>query len=654
MSITVHPDLLNRKPLVALVCMPFLAIDRPSLGLSLIKSGIEKRGIPNHIFYFNMSFAQQVGLETMEILDYFPDADLIKEWIFAETLWGKNEQRDENYLREVFYGGAWEHQVHKDWLDPKADYIAKIWNCRQKAERFIHRCLEEVRWEDYEIVGFSSVFQQQLASLALAKKLKEKYPHITIVFGGVNCQGQMGVTLLRNFPFIDAICMGDGDQVFPEFVSRFFSGNSNGDLPGMVRRSEEKSREKSSNITMDMDALPFPDFDDFFTQRASCGEVTSQPSLLMAESSRGCWWGEKSQCTFCGLNGSNIRYRKKDPQRFLEEILWLLARYGEHTREIFITDNIIPWEYLETFVPQLRALNLEIKMFYETKANLRQSHVRLFSEAGIRSIQPGIESLSSPVLRRIRKGVSALQNVQLLKWCLQYGVHPEWNYLIGFPGECAADYEGQGELILSLTHLPPPHIPGIRRVRFNRFSPYHSRPQKYNLQSLRPYRAYQYIYPGFDESDIENIAFYFVADYEGQENIPSYAAEVSAAIQTWLDDHARSALFFLESEDCISICDFRPGTSDTHISLQGYQKQIYLACDGICSRDSLKQLIFPGVPTEMNDTELDTLLEPLLEKKLLLQENQKYLALAIPWGEEYFPPEALWNRLNEVIFPFKE
>jgi ribosomal peptide maturation radical SAM protein 1 len=654
MSIAARSRLLERKPLVALVCMPFLSTDRPSLGLSIIKSGIEKRGILVNIFYFNMSFAQLVGLETMEILDYFPDADLIKEWIFAESLWGKDEQRDEYYLKEVFYGGAWEHQIHKDWLEPQADYITKIWNCRHQAEGFINRCLEEVCWENYGIVGFSSIFQQQMASLALAKKIKEKYPHIAIVFGGVNCQGPMGATLLRNFSFIDAICRGDGDQVFPEFVSRFFSDKFNGDLPGIAFYSEENSHDENSNITRDMDVLPFPDFDDFFAQRASYEEISDQPSLLMAESSRGCWWGEKSQCTFCGLNGSSIQYRKKEHGRFLEEILWLLAKYGEHTREFFITDNIIPWEYLETFVPSLKAMNLEIKMFYETKANLKQSHIRLFSEAGIRSIQPGIESLSSPILKRMHKGVSALQNVQLLKWCLQYGIHPEWNYLIGFPGECAQDYNGQCELILSLTHLPPPHKPGIRRVRINRFSPYHSQPRKYNLKSLWPYRAYRYIYPGLNESDRENIAFYFVADYEGQADIPSYADDITTAMQTWLDVHSRSAMFYMESEDCILIYDFRPDTSDTQISLQGYQKQIYLACDGICSRDSLKRLIFPGAPIEMNDQELDTLLETLLEKKLLIEENQKYLALAIPWGYEYFPPEALWNRLDEVIFPLKK
>ena len=56
-------------------------------------------------------------------------------------------------------------------------------------------------------------------------------------------------------------------------------------------------------------------------------------------------------------------------------------------------------------------------MFYEVKSNLRKEDVRQLREAGVVAIQPGIESLSDEVLRIMRKGVSALQNIQLLKGC---------------------------------------------------------------------------------------------------------------------------------------------------------------------------------------------------------------------------------------------
>src|SRR4029079_12294060 len=76
--------------------------------------------------------------------------------------------------------------------------------------------------------------------------------------------------------------------------------------------------------------------------------------------------------------------------------------------------------------------------------------------ARVNRIQPGIESFSDPVLTLMRKGVTWLQNVQLLKWCKQFGVQPFWNVIWGFPGEPAAEYDRMARLVPHLTHLAAP------------------------------------------------------------------------------------------------------------------------------------------------------------------------------------------------------
>ena len=80
-------------------------------------------------------------------------------------------------------------------------------------------------------------------------------------------------------------------------------------------------------------------------------------------------------------------------------------------------------------------------------------------------MQPGIESLIDDVLKLMRKGVSALHNVQLLKWCKEIGVKPHWNVLWGFPGEPAAEYERLARVVPWLRHLPPPR--GFGPIRLN-------------------------------------------------------------------------------------------------------------------------------------------------------------------------------------------
>ena len=94
----------------------------------------------------------------------------------------------------------------------------------------------------------------------------------------------------------------------------------------------------------------------------------------MCETSRGCWWGAKSHCTFCGLNGSTMAFRRKSPSRAIEEIAYLSARW----RAPFIqfVDNILDMKYFDTVLEELAERQLPTRFFYEVKANLSRRHSR--------------------------------------------------------------------------------------------------------------------------------------------------------------------------------------------------------------------------------------------------------------------------------------
>ena len=126
--------------------------------------------------------------------------------------------------------------------------------------------------------------------------------------------------------------------------------------------------------------LPTPDYDDYFDAlRASTLSNLIRPGLL-AESSRGCWWGEKSHCTFCGLNGTGMKYRSKSPERVLTELAELSRRYG--VSGIQFVDNILDMSYFRHVLPRLAAAGGRYALFYETKANLKREQVELLADAG--------------------------------------------------------------------------------------------------------------------------------------------------------------------------------------------------------------------------------------------------------------------------------
>src|SRR6185295_15253770 len=183
-------------------------------------------------------------------------------------------------------------------------------------------------------------------------------------------------------------------------------------------------------------------------------QTAIQPRVkLPYESARGCWWGAKAHCTFCGLNGSAMAFRAKSPEHVEREIFSLATKYKNLDFEV--VDNIVSMDYVDTLLPRIRDLRrsgVDLTLFYETKANLRKDQLRMMRDAGVLRLQPGIESLSSPILKLMRKGVTALQNIRLLKWAAELDIDVLWNHLYAFPDEPQhAEYDRLADVVKSLT-----------------------------------------------------------------------------------------------------------------------------------------------------------------------------------------------------------
>jgi ribosomal peptide maturation radical SAM protein 1 len=643
----------------ALVNMPFFGTNRPSLALGLLKAELAQRDIRARVHYLNLAFAAQLGHRSYLQVGDLPSTLLAGEWLFSAALWGPDPVQDSAYLEHLTRHLA-TNRDHVDVGVSPEQWSRFLLECRGQVEPFLDRCLADLPWQRYRIVGFSSVFQQQVPSLALARRLKQRYPHLYLVFGGANCEAEMGAALFRSFPFIDAVCTGEGDLAFPELVEGLLRGRGVRDIPGLLLRSDEPraaspgtppdaGQTPAAPRVLDLDALPYPDFDDFFADRSGLGLLDEQIHLTF-ETSRGCWWGEKQQCTFCGLNGTGTRFRAKSPQRAIDEVRWLAERYGRYSGSFEAADNVIPMSYFTTFLPATSQHGLGVQLFYETKANLRREQVEALNRAGVLTIQPGIESLSTPVLKRMRKGTTRLQNIQLLKWCLEYSITPNWNYLIGFPGETDSDYSGQEDLIQSLTHFWPPAVPQVARVRFDRFSLYTTRPEDFGIRHLEPYPAYQLVYRGLDPAAVRGLAYFFQARFDGQDRVGVREERLTAALRGWHAVHTQAALFSVEAGETLLIYDARPPGPEDLSLLTGPWRTLYSMCDHVRGKGALLKAaaeLLPGA--EDLESRLEEFLSRLVGKKLLLEEGGQYLALAVPMSPHFQPPPSLLRRCAERL-----
>jgi ribosomal peptide maturation radical SAM protein 1 len=622
---------------VALISMPFGPHMSPSIALSLLQAGLNDQRISSRIHYFSLRFAELIGesLYSSIATDSGKPSirELAGEWLFREALFGEEgEDKVESYVDEILrHRRAWPE--HAGMRRLPESMIGRLLRIRQKIPLFLDRCTEEVITGRPAVVGFSSVFQQHVASLALASRIKRLAPQTSIVFGGANCEGVMGAETVRQFPFVDAAVSGEGDLIFSTMVRRCLNGQSLEGMAGVRTHAgidEEYRLGTFTNAPMvlEMDRLPTPEYADYFDQfGTSRFEKEWQPGLYF-ESSRGCWWGERMHCAFCGLNGTTMQYRSKSSGRALDELRDLSQRYPGC--DVQVTDNILDMKYFDDFIPALAGEKLNIELFYETKSNLKKRQIRALRAAGIRRIQPGIESLSDSVLKLMRKGVSALQNIQLLKWCKELGVKPYWNFLWGFPGEEPAAYDQMTDLIPQLRHLPPPV--GVSGIRLDRFSPNFSQAPTLGFDNVRPLAPYEHIYP-FPRSVISNLAYYFAFDYRDGQNVDGYVGPLLKALRAWQRAGPSDEVVAFDDGAHLSIWDLRREGAQPLTTLGGLERFLYLRCD---SADDIKSLVTAARQAgfdEATETLVAERLGPLIGRHLLLRDGNRYLALAIPVGE---------------------
>ncbi|MET7621766.1 hypothetical protein [Streptomyces sp. NPDC005408] len=108
--------------------------------------------------------------------------------------------------------------------------------------------------------------------------------------------------MLKTFPQIDAIVQGDGEPAIHRLALASVGADHPDLMPNVVTRGRVSARRTALS---DLATAPTPDFDDWFADVAALeknDKVTITTRSLPLEGSRGCWWGQTSHCTFCGID----------------------------------------------------------------------------------------------------------------------------------------------------------------------------------------------------------------------------------------------------------------------------------------------------------------------------------------------------------------
>lgn len=545
---------------ICLIDMPFSSFEFPSHALSLLKTYLTQGGIDSTCLYLNLVFASQIGASRYDMA-YKGDWAFISNICFARSAFGD----DVTPLAE-------------------ADGYAEQKEMQDECERFIEWCVDAYDWSQYDAFGFATAFSASTtAALALAKRLKAKFGK-PVIFGGSGVFEIAGHEYVK-VPWVDYVFTGQTGEAFVEFLKLIADGGDVSHIPGLCFKDAEGRIVMSKNPSgTDMDAVPIPDYSDYFEQIKQCPEeMQKRFEWLFIELGRGCYYGDKQTCTFCAegdLNYYNSTYRSAENS--LQYLRDVSARYPEH-KKFFLTDSLIMPYVVQKVFPAWASERGHREYFAEVKPWMSRQDIRGLAEGGVILVQCGIESLHPNIIKLLRKSQKVHTCLGALKWFKTYNIDVYWNFLAVVPGEDVADYAPMVELCKKIRHFAAPQ-PRLSPVRVTRYSPYWNERKNFQFANLRPHDVYRFMVPHW--LDVEKIAWTWEYDLaEGHGNLELFMPEhlaLKEEIATW-----RAGPYELTLRPD-SVLDSRSGTARI-IPLTAAQRDILVYCDSARNIDQLRQ-----------------------------------------------------------------
>jgi ribosomal peptide maturation radical SAM protein 1 len=609
----------SHRKQVVLVATPWPLFNRPSIQLGALKAYLTNKhpGLEVRAHHFYLQLAAAIGYGVYQNIS---ERTWLAESVYAALLHPERTAAIESLFRRKATG----RPMLKD-LDFKA-MIAKV-------EAVSQEFIAAVSWERVLLAGFSLCLCQLTAVLFFIKRIKALNPDLPVVVGGSMFTGDSLPRLLRAFPEIDFAVNGEGERPLSLLVGRLtrVAGPRVLPPPGVIDRKIDNRKEPVlHNQLKALSSLPIPDFTDYFALLKSLSPDNSFFPTLPAEMSRGCWWRRPaagktfSGCAFCNLNRQWKGYRAKKPQQVVREVDLLTTRY--RCLSVAFVDNLLPRTSSGEIFQKLARLKKDLHFFCEIRADTPREWLERMKRAGVAELQIGIEALSTRLLVKLNKGITAIENLAVMKNCEELGLVNASNLILHFPG---SDQEDVDETLHNL-EFAQPYYP-IQSVRFwlGLGSPVWSNPVNFGLRSINNHPNWATLFP----PEVFTMVRFPLQSYRGDRTVQQklwrpVQAKVKHWKRTYTELHQGSfykpILGYYDGGEFLVIRQRRFRADTLTHRLVGSSRKIYLFCKQPRALPEI-QARFPKITTDR----LHDFLHMMVGKKLMFEENRRVLSLAV-------------------------
>jgi ribosomal peptide maturation radical SAM protein 1 len=613
---------------VVLLSTPWPFFSRPSIQLGILKSYLKSQfsGLEVVAHHFYLKIAESIGYKLYHAIS---ERTWLAETVYAALLYPERLAS----VEKLFIKEATGKSLLRD-----VDFKEMTKRVGEVTDEFINN----ENWNKFGLAGFSICLCQLTSNLYFIRCLKQRFPDLPIAVGGSMFTGGSATNLLKIFPEIDFVVIGEGELPLSRLVRNlkdYPRRTENSVIPGIVTAKEINLENRVGFSQVEnLEGIPVPDYDDYFSLLKSFKPDKTFFPTLPAEISRGCWWkgasikremnsgdGDKnSGCAFCNLNLQWKGYRSKNPDQVVAEIDHLTSKY--RSLSVAFMDNLVPVKTSAKIFDKLSKLKKDFRLFCEIRATTPRHVLESMERAGVQEVQVGIEALSTRLLKKMNKGTSTIQNMEIMRNCEDLGIINNSNLILHFPGSDSEDVEETMEnLDFAMSFRP---------MKFVHFwlgleSPIWKSPKNFGIKTVFNHPNFAKLFP----PEIYRQMVFMIQAYRGDLGYQRRLWQpVKEKIRAWKKVYAgihngtkhSPILSYQDGKDFLIIRQRRLSAESLNHRLEGMSRDIYLFCR---QHRSLKRILnqFPSLAED----KVIPFLKMMVDKKLMFEENRKYLSLAI-------------------------
>lgn len=290
----------------------------------------------------------------------------------------------------------------------------------------------EPRCSTHGVIFLSTTFICDRNSLRRAIDwISQRFPSSKLVLGGQYSNLKYS-EILRDFPSVNMIVLGDGEAAIPALLRCFTGRLSLDEVPNLAVRGDAGEVVRTAFQYIDFDTYPAP-------------EVTDGTAVVPYESMRGCPF----RCKFCSFPAASPLWRFRSADTIASD--WARYKEASGARLIKSLDSTftVPPARLRRLFELLPSVNIGWEAYTRANAIQDSQSVEALERAGCKTLSIGFESMSESVLQYMDKLVTAEENRRAERFLRDSGIDYRCSFIVGYPGESPRDFQYTNDYLVN-------------------------------------------------------------------------------------------------------------------------------------------------------------------------------------------------------------